>query len=45
MEVELNGGRTAGRGSEQHVTVVFGGPVDAEGRPVKIARAGEGLKG
>ncbi len=45
VEVELGGGRTVGRGSEQHVTVVFGGPVDTEGRPVKIARAGEGLKG
>ena len=27
------------RGSEQKVTVVFGGPVDRDGNPVKIASA------
>jgi hypothetical protein len=45
VEVELGGGATRERGSEQHVTVVFGGPVDEQGRPVKVARASEELKG
>jgi len=27
------------------VTVVFGGPVDREGRPVKVAQASSELKG
>jgi hypothetical protein len=45
VEVELGGGGTRERGAGQHVTVVFGGPVDERGRPVKIARASEELKG
>lgn len=44
VEVELAAGRTRGTGTEQRVTVVFSGPVDHEGRPVKIARRGDRLK-
>lgn len=33
------------RGSEQKVTVVFGGPVDRDGRPVKVASAADVLPG
>lgn len=36
VELELGGGGSQERGSEQTVTVVFGGPVDREGRPVKV---------
>jgi hypothetical protein len=39
LELELGGGASRERGSEQLVTVVFGGPVDREGRPVKVAKA------
>lgn len=39
---ELGGGRTRAEGTEQRVTVVFGAPVDQQGRPVRIARGGEG---
>ena len=39
VEVELGGGGSRERGTEQTVTVVFGGPVDREGRPVKVAQA------
>jgi Trypsin-co-occurring domain 2 len=42
--VELGGGGSRQRGSEQAVTVVFGGPVDRSGRPVKIASADDALK-
>lgn len=45
VEVELGGGTTRERGSEQHVTIVFGGPVDEQGSPVKVAQASEELKG
>jgi hypothetical protein len=45
VEVELGGGGSRERGSEQMVTVVFGGPVDREGRPVKVARASSEFKG
>jgi hypothetical protein len=44
VEVELGAGRTLERGAEQRVTVVFGGPIDEQGRPVKIARSGDRLK-
>ena len=37
--VELGGGAARERGSEQKVTVVFGGPVDRDGNPVKVASA------
>jgi Trypsin-co-occurring domain 2 len=36
VELELGGSGSQERGSEQTVTVVFGGPVDREGRPVKV---------
>jgi hypothetical protein len=45
VEVELGGGGARERGSEQHITVVFGEPVDKQGRPVKVAQASEELKG
>jgi hypothetical protein len=45
VEVELGGGGSRERGTGQTVTVVFGGPVDREGRPVKVARASSELKG
>jgi hypothetical protein len=35
--LQLGGGGSRERGSEQKVTVVFGGPVDREGNPVKVA--------
>ena len=45
VEVELGGGGSRERGTGQKVTVVFGGPVDREGRPVKVAQATSELKG
>jgi hypothetical protein len=45
LELELGGGAGRQRGSEQLVTVVFGGPVDREGKPVKVAEATDELKG
>ena len=39
VPVEVGGGGSRGRGTGQTVTVVFGGPVDREGRPVKVAQA------
>jgi hypothetical protein len=45
VEVELGGGGSRERGSGQTVTVVFGGPVDREGKPVKVAQASSELKG
>jgi|SRR6266508_1202841 len=45
VEVELGGGAARERGSEQKVTVVFGGPVDRAGNPVKVASASDVLKG
>ena len=42
---DLGGSRTRGQGLEQRVTVVFGGPVDQHGQPVKIARSSGELKG
>ena len=43
--LELGGGRGRERGSEQKVTVVFGGPVDRAGNPVKIAQPSNERKG
>ena len=37
--VEIGGGSARERASNQVVTLVFGAPVDRDGRPVKIARA------
>ena len=45
VELELGGGGSRERGSEQTVTVVFGGPVDREGNPVKVASAADVLPG
>jgi hypothetical protein len=44
VELELGGGTTRERGSEQTVTVVFGGPVDRDGRPAKVAQESEQRK-
>ncbi len=43
--VQLGGGAARERGSEQKVTVVFGGPVDRAGHPVKVASASDVLPG
>jgi len=45
VPVEAGGGGSWERGTGQTVTVVFGGPVDREGRPVKVAQATDELKG
>lgn len=45
VELELGGGGGRQRGSEQVVTVVFGGPVDRAGHRVKVAKATDELKG
>ncbi|GAB2587367.1 hypothetical protein Aab01nite_50270 [Paractinoplanes abujensis] len=45
VEVELGGGGSRERANEQKVTVVFGGPVDRTGQPVKVADAGDELEG
>ena len=45
VELELGGGGSQERGSEQTVTVVFGGPVDRDGRPVKVAQESAQPKG
>jgi hypothetical protein len=43
--LELGGGAGREHGSEQTVTVVFGGPVDRAGRPVKVAEESAQRKG
>jgi hypothetical protein len=43
--VEIGGGGGRERGSENKVTVVFGGPVDREGNPVKVASAADVMPG
>jgi NTP-dependent ternary system trypsin peptidase co-occuring protein len=43
--LQLGGGGARERGSEQKVTVVFGGPVDREGNPVKVAQPSSERKG
>ena len=45
VELEVGGGVGRERGSEQTVTVVFGGPVDRDGRPVKVAQESTRRKG
>jgi hypothetical protein len=45
VELELGGGGGRQRGAEQTVTVVFGEPVDRDGKPVKVAKASNELKG
>lgn len=44
VDVEVGGGAGWQRGSGQTVTVVFGGPVDRDGAPVKVASASDALK-
>jgi hypothetical protein len=43
--VQLGGGGSRAHGSEQKVTVVFGGPVGRNGEPVKVASASDVLPG
>jgi hypothetical protein len=43
--MQLGGGLARERGAEQKVTVVFGGPVDRDGRPVKVASSSDALPG
>src|SRR5829696_7746890 len=45
VPVELGGGGSRERGTGQTVTMVFGGPVDRDGNPVKVAQANDELKG
>jgi hypothetical protein len=45
VELEVGGGTGRQRGSTQLVTVVFGEPVDREGKPVKVAKATDDIKG
>ena len=45
VELEVGGEAGRERGSEQTVTVVFGGPVDRDGRPVKVAQDSARRKG
>ena len=41
VELELGAGGSRERSSGQTVTVVFGQPVDRDGRPVKVAHASD----
>jgi len=41
----VGGGGSRERGTGQTVTVVFGGPVDRDGRPVRVAQASSEFKG
>ena len=43
--LQLGGGGARQRGSEQKVTVVFGGPVDRAGNSVKVAQPSSERKG
>jgi hypothetical protein len=45
VNIELGGGGSREHGSDQTVTVVFGGPVDREGTPVKVAQKSSVRKG
>ena len=45
VNLQLGGGGARERGSEQKVTVVFGGPVDRDGNAVKVAFASDAAKG
>jgi hypothetical protein len=45
VELELGGDAGRERGSEQTVTVVFGGPVDRDGHPVRVAQESVRRKG
>jgi len=43
VDLELGAGASREHGSEQTVTVVFGGPVDRDGNPVKVAESSDEL--
>lgn len=45
VDLEVGGGTGRERGSEQTVTVVFGSPVDRDGRPLKVAQESARRKG
>jgi hypothetical protein len=45
VNVELGGGAGWQREKTQTVTITFGGPVDGDGNPVKVARASNQIKG
>jgi hypothetical protein len=45
VDVHLGGGVSRERGSEQKVTIVFGGPVDRNGNSVKVASSSDVLPG
>lgn len=45
VDLHLGGGGSRERGQEQKVMVVFGGPVDRDGKPVKVASASDVLPG
>jgi hypothetical protein len=45
VDLEVGGSAGRERGSEQTVTVVFGGPVDRDGRPIKVAHESDRRKG
>lgn len=45
VNLELGAERAVEREALQTVTVVFGGPMDREGRPVKVAQVSDELKG
>jgi hypothetical protein len=45
VELELGGEAGRQRGSEQLVTVMFAGPVDRKGQPVKVAQRTNEVKG
>ncbi|ADP78939.1 trypco2 family protein [Pseudofrankia inefficax] len=45
VDLELGGGASRERGTQQTVTVVFGAPVDRAGNSVKVAAADDVLKG
>jgi hypothetical protein len=45
VNLQVGGGGARQHGSEQKVTVVFGGPVDRDGNPVKVASASDAVKG
>jgi hypothetical protein len=44
VTAEVGGSMGSQREATQAVTVVFGAPVDREGRPVKVAEASDELK-
>ena len=44
VDLELGGGASRQRGSEQLVTVVFGGPLNRAGEPVRVAEATDQLE-